>query len=184
MQRYVNIERFESLNVIGIVVGTLSVNRYNEMVSRLMRLAEQHDQVAYPFLVGKLNVPKLANFPGIEGFVLIGCERSCFIDTHEYPFPIVTPYEYEISLKEREWEAVYIHDYIKLLGEEAEEEEEAEEWSVREEENQIIAFQSTALDYVNQQHYHGLEQTGDVSTPAVLKKGKKGIASCYEKELF
>lgn len=43
----------------------------------------------------------------------------------------------------------------KLLGEEAEEEEEAEEWSVREE-NQIIAFQSTALDYVNQQHYHGL----------------------------
>ena len=44
----------------------------------------------------------------------------------------------------------------KLLGEEAEEEEEAEEWSVREEENQIIAFQSTALDYVNQQHYHGL----------------------------
>lgn len=82
MQRYVNIERFESLNVIGIVVGTLSVNRYNEMVSRLMRLAEQHDQVAYPFLVGKLNVPKLANFPGIEGFVLIGCERSCFIDTH------------------------------------------------------------------------------------------------------
>lgn len=44
----------------------------------------------------------------------------------------------------------------KLLGEEAEEEEAAEEWSVREEENQIIAFQSTALDYVNQQHYHGL----------------------------
>ena len=75
----------------------------------------------------------------------------------------MTPYEYEISLKEREWEAVYIHDYMwigvmssKLLGEEAEEEEEAEEWSVREEENQIIAFQSTALDYVNQQHYHGL----------------------------
>ena len=47
-----------------------------------MRLAEKHDQVAYPFLVGKMNVPKLANFPGIEGFVLIGCERSCFIDTH------------------------------------------------------------------------------------------------------
>ena len=79
MQRYVNIERFESLSVI---VGTLSVNRYNDMVNRIMRLAEKHDQVAYPFLVGKMNVPKLANFPGIEGFVLIGCERSCFIDTH------------------------------------------------------------------------------------------------------
>ena len=24
----------------------------------------------------------------------------------------MTPYEYEISLKEREWGAVYIHDYM------------------------------------------------------------------------
>lgn len=28
----------------------------------------------------------------------------------------MTPYEYEISLKEREWEAVYIHDYM-CIGE-------------------------------------------------------------------
>lgn len=36
----------------------------------------------------------------------------------------------------------------KLLGSEEEEEEE--------EESQIIAFQSNALDYINQQQYHGL----------------------------
>lgn len=82
MQRYVSIERFEHLSMFGIVVGTLSVHRYREMLNRLLSLAESHEQTAYPLMVGKLNLPKLANFPGMEGFVLIGCERSCFIDTH------------------------------------------------------------------------------------------------------
>ena len=68
--------------MFGIVMGTLSVHRYREMLNRLSFLAEQHEQVAYPFMVGKLTLPKLANFSGMEGFVLIGCERSCFIDTH------------------------------------------------------------------------------------------------------
>lgn len=44
----------------------------------------------------------------------------------------------------------------KLLGDEVEE----ERWNVPEEENQIIVFQSTALDYINQQHYHGLVANG------------------------
>ena len=81
MQRYVQIERFENLDMIGVVVGTLSIHRYRDMISHITSLAETHDQTVYTFMVGKLNVPKLANFPGIQGFILIGCERSCFIDT-------------------------------------------------------------------------------------------------------
>ena len=81
MQRYVNIERVEHLSMLGIVVGTLSVNRYRQMIDTLTTFAEENDQQAYPIMVGKLNLPKLANFPGMEGFILIGCERSCFMDT-------------------------------------------------------------------------------------------------------
>lgn len=91
MQRYVNIERFENLRMFGIVMGTLSVYRYREMLNRLSFLAEQHEQVAYPFMVGKLTLPKLANFPGMEGFVLISCERSCFIDTHVIVVVVLVP---------------------------------------------------------------------------------------------
>ena len=43
----------------------------------------------------------------------------------------------------------------KLLGSEEEEVEEEAVEEVREE-SQIIAFQSNALDYINQQQYHGL----------------------------
>lgn len=81
MQRYVQIERFENLEMIGVIAGTLSVYRYRDIINHISNLAEEHNQALYTFMVGKLNLPKLANFPGIEGFVLIGCERSCFIDT-------------------------------------------------------------------------------------------------------
>lgn len=80
MQRYVNVERVEHAKMLGVVLGTLSVDRYQQMLSRLMRVAEKNGQQAYPIMVGKLSLPKLANFPGMDGFVLIGCERSCFID--------------------------------------------------------------------------------------------------------
>ena len=81
MQRYVQIERFEHLEMVGVIAGTLSVNRYREIINHMSTLAESHDQTLYTFMVGKLNLPKLANFPGMEGFILIGCERSCFVDT-------------------------------------------------------------------------------------------------------
>ena len=29
----------------------------------------------------------------------------------EYPFPIITPYEYEISIGEHSWDAIYMNDY-------------------------------------------------------------------------
>lgn len=66
-----------------------------------------------------------------------------------------------------------------MLGEEKEEES-----AKNEEEGQIVVFESRMLDYVNEQHYYGLDQKGDVETPAKLKKGLSGIASCYENELF
>ena len=71
----------------------------------------------------------------------------------------------------------------KLLGDEKEEESAKNDEDVVEE-GQIVVFESRMLDYVNEQHYYGLDQKGDVETPAKLKKGLSGIASCYENELF
>lgn len=102
------------------------------------------------------------------------------------------PYEYEISIGERAWESVYIHDYTyvwnravkrrKLLGDVKE--EELVEAEINEKDYQMIVFESPMLEFINEQHYHGLAQTGDMETPAKLKKGMSGIATCYEKELF
>ena len=66
------------------------------------------------FLVGKINIPKLANFVEVytqslcadapcsapvcqvEAFVLVGCPLSTLMDSKEYMTPILTPYELEV----------------------------------------------------------------------------------------
>ena len=52
----------------------------------------------YTFLVGKPNVPKLANFPEIDVFVMVSCPETAIVDSKEFMQPIVTPYELEASL--------------------------------------------------------------------------------------
>ena len=48
MQRYVNIERIEHVSILGIIVGTLSVAHYRQMLNMLITQAEQNGQQAYP----------------------------------------------------------------------------------------------------------------------------------------
>ena len=52
----------------------------------------------YIFAVGKINVPKLANFAEVDMFVLVACPENSMIDSKEFYKPIVTPFELEIAL--------------------------------------------------------------------------------------
>ena len=85
----------------------------------------------------------------------------------EYPFPVVMPYEYLISVGECQWGDLYIHDYRsqqiyrmkrrKLIGPETDSTEPDELGeSLEEKGGEIIAFESKTLDYINERQYHGL----------------------------
>ena len=63
MQRYVNVERVEHAKMLGVVLGTLSVDRYQEMLNRLMRVAEKNGQQAYPIMVGKAVASETGQLP-------------------------------------------------------------------------------------------------------------------------
>ena len=47
--------------------------------------------------VGKLNVPKMANFLEIDLFVLVACPENSLVDSQEFYKPVVTPFEMEIA---------------------------------------------------------------------------------------
>lgn len=47
--------------------------------------------------VGKLNVPKMANFLEIDVFVLVSCPENSLVDSQEFFKPVVTPYEMEVA---------------------------------------------------------------------------------------
>ncbi|KAF7213598.1 2-(3-amino-3-carboxypropyl)histidine synthase subunit 2 [Nothobranchius furzeri] len=116
MKRYYAIERAKDANVVGILVGTLGVVDYLSIIQQLKETIHRAGKKSYMFLMGKLNVPKLANFMEIDIFVLIACPENSLLDSSEFYKPIVTPFEMEVACnKKREWSGEYVTDFRHLL---------------------------------------------------------------------
>ncbi len=66
--------------------------------------------------MGKINVPKLANFLEIDVYVLVACPENSLLDSSEFYKPVVTPFEMELACnKHREWTGEYVTDFRDLL---------------------------------------------------------------------
>ncbi|KAG0308451.1 Diphthamide biosynthesis protein 2 [Dissophora globulifera] len=119
MRRYFLVQKAKDADVIGIAVGTLGVASYMTMIQHLKALIESKGKKAYTFVMGKLNVAKMANFMEIDCFVYVACPENSLIDSKEFYRPIVTPFELEIALsKSREWTGEYVTDFQQLLPDE------------------------------------------------------------------
>ena len=116
MRRYFAIEKTKDAERIGILVGTLGVVKYRDIIDKCRDIIKSAGKRQYTFLVGKPNAPKLANFPEIDVFVVVACplnsielvigniskgrERS----GSEFLRPIITPYELDVALNpKQEW---------------------------------------------------------------------------------
>ncbi|KAI8786696.1 diphthamide biosynthesis protein 2 [Biomphalaria glabrata] len=116
MKRYYYIERAKDANIVGIVVGTLGVSRYKEMIDHLKALLKKSGKKSYTFMVGKLNPAKLANFAEVDLYVLVACPESSLLDQSEFYQPIISPLELEIACNQaRQWTGDYSLDFTELL---------------------------------------------------------------------
>uniref|UniRef100_A0A2C9JQU2 2-(3-amino-3-carboxypropyl)histidine synthase subunit 2 n=1 Tax=Biomphalaria glabrata TaxID=6526 RepID=A0A2C9JQU2_BIOGL len=116
MKRYYYIERAKDANIVGIVVGTLGVSRYKEMIDHLKALLKKYGKKSYTFVVGKLNPAKLANFAEVDLYVLVACPESSLLDQSEFYQPIISPLELEIACNQaRQWTGDYSLDFTELL---------------------------------------------------------------------
>ncbi|XP_032231590.1 2-(3-amino-3-carboxypropyl)histidine synthase subunit 2 [Nematostella vectensis] len=116
MKRYHMIQRAKDAQIVGIVVGTLGVADYLKIIERLKKVLAIAGKKSYVFVMGKLNVAKLANFLEIDVFVLVSCPENSLIDSKEFYKPVVTPYEMEIAcLRTQEWTGDYVTDFHELL---------------------------------------------------------------------
>lgn len=114
-KRFYYIERTRDAKIIGILVGTLGVSKYVDIIKRLREAVAAAGKKSYTIVVGKQNVPKLANFAEIEVFVNVACLESTIVDCSGFYQPIITPYELEIALGFREWTDEYTTDFADLL---------------------------------------------------------------------
>lgn len=116
MKRYYAIERAKDANIVGILVGTLGVADYLTVIQQLKETIRRAGKKSYMFAMGKLNVPKLANFLEIDIFVLVACPENSLLDSSEFYKPVVTPFEMEVACnKKREWSEEYVTDFRHLL---------------------------------------------------------------------
>lgn len=116
MRRMYLIEKVKNAKTIGILIGTLGISQYLDAVDRIKHICRINGKKSYIIAVGKPNVPKLANFPEIEVFVLLTCPENSFLDSKEYYQPIVTPYEFELACNpNKKWDTRYVTNFRELF---------------------------------------------------------------------
>ena len=87
-----------------------------QVINRLKTLLKKAGKKHYTFVVGKLNVAKLANFMEIDIYVLVACHENSLLDSSEFYRPIITPYELELACNpERHWDGGVVTDFQQLL---------------------------------------------------------------------
>ena len=98
MKRYFMVEKTKDADRIGILVGTLGASRYGTIIDKIRETITTSGKKCYTFLVGKPNVPKLANFPEIDVFVLVACPENSLLSSRDFLKPIITPFELDVAL--------------------------------------------------------------------------------------
>lgn len=210
MKRYYMIERAKDAGIIGILAGTLGISDHIKLMDRLKQCIKNAGKKSYTFVVGKLNVAKLANFAEIDAYVLVACPENTLVDSSEFYRPIITPYELEVACNQaREWTGDYFTDFRELLPGSAGHVELSAERSaevdvslvtggVRSigiEENpesdgaggelvprdQVLTV-ATSGEFLSSRSWQGLEQNLGQTPVTKAVEGTKGIAASYAHE--
>ncbi|TMS35435.1 hypothetical protein L596_002841 [Steinernema carpocapsae] len=192
-------EKVKDAKTIGLVVGTLGVHRYRESMQRMRDLCKAARKKLYVMSVGKINVPKLANFStDIDAFVLLSCPYGVMLDTKEYHKPIVCYFEAEVGLNPgKEWALGkdWTPDFSEILdaeigtikGDDADvslvtnriRTTEMFEENADADGNMQIAV-VTAGDHFNDRLWKGLDAFCDTGNASLtMEQGRSGIAADY-----
>lgn len=116
MKRFYLIEKAKDAQIVGIVVGTLGVSNFADIINQLKKVIHLAGKKSYTFVVGKLNVAKLANFMEIDIFVYVACPENTLLDSSDFYKPVITPYEMEMACnKARTWAGEIYTDFTQLL---------------------------------------------------------------------
>lgn len=116
-RRYYLVEKAKDANIIGILVGTLGVAGYLNMIHRMKEMITQAGKKSYTFVMGRPNPAKLANFPECDVFVLVSCAQTALLDSKEFLAPVITPFEAMVALcRDSQWTGEYVMEFSDLIA--------------------------------------------------------------------
>ncbi len=110
-QRFGLIMAVDDAQSYGILIGEKPGQMRRSVALRLKRMLQSHGKQGYLLALEHVG-PELIDFYPVDAFVNTACPRIAIDDSVKYAKPLLTPFELEVALGERDWEDGYRFDEI------------------------------------------------------------------------
>jgi 2-(3-amino-3-carboxypropyl)histidine synthase len=110
-QRFGLIMAVDEAKSFGILIGEKPGQMRRTLALRMKRLLEKHGRKGYLLALEHIG-PELIDFYPVDAFVNTACPRIAIDDSVRYAKPLITPFELEVALGEKQWETGYQFDEI------------------------------------------------------------------------
>ena len=101
----------DDAKIFGILIGEKPGQMRRNLAIRCKRLLEKHGKKGYLLALDHVG-PELIDFYPVDAFVNTACPRIAIDDAVKYAKPLITPFELEVALGEKQWETGYQFDEI------------------------------------------------------------------------
>lgn len=92
----------EGADSVGLILGTLGRQGSTKVLSNLEKQVSNSDKTFVKILLSEIFPSKLALF-GLDAFVQVACPRLSIDWGTAFPKPLLTPYEFSVSLGNSKW---------------------------------------------------------------------------------
>jgi len=110
-QRFGLIMAVQDSNTFAILIGEKPGQMRRTLALRIKRLLEKHGKKGYLLALEHVG-PELIHFYPVDAYVNTACPRIAIDDAVKYDKPLITPYELEVALGEKDWSEGYQFDEI------------------------------------------------------------------------
>ena len=110
-QRFGLIMACDNAQSFGILIGEKPGQMRRTLALRMKKLLEKHGKKGYLLALEHIG-PELIDFYPVDAFVNTACPRIAIDDSVRYAKPLITPFELEVALGEKQWETGYQFDEI------------------------------------------------------------------------
>ena len=110
-QRFGLIIACDNAQTFGILIGEKPGQMRRTLALRMKKILEKHGKKGYLLALEHVG-PELIDFYPVDAFVNTACPRIAIDDSVRYAKPLITPFELEVALGEKQWEMGYQFDEI------------------------------------------------------------------------
>ena len=110
-QRFGLIMACDQAQTFGILIGEKPGQMRRTLALRMKKILEKHGKKGYLLALEHVG-PELIDFYPVDAFVNTACPRIAIDDSVRYAKPLITPFELEVALGEKQWEMGYQFDEI------------------------------------------------------------------------